>query len=978
MPAGSEKTKQNSLLSKWLNRAKRSDQPKGVQPRPEGVKAPLSLGQQRLLFLQQLYPENPFYHYSDAYKFKGNLEVGSLIKSFEIAAGRHDILRTKVVFENGRSFQQINDKPLLEISEHDLRNLPETDREKVSRELAIKEARKSLESPDGYLTRISILRLKEDEFLVVLTMHHIIMDKWSMHLLQNEIAGYYRNLTYGEEVNISPLKIQYADYAYWQSLQKTNPENLAYWKNKLQNCLTFLDLPTNFPRPNRPTFRGAYSTQNYSIELSNQLKNFCRERNKTLYTVLLTTFKILLKRYSGGTDILVGSPFTNRDEIALENVIGFFDDTLVLRSDLSNDPTFIELLEQVWSTTQAAFAHKNMPFETLVKSLKPDRYLNHNPLFQVMFIYHDVPETPDFGKDLEIEHEPFDFGVTKFDLTLFVSEDENKISAIFEYAKDLFDEKTIERMHGHLRKLLEEIVENPNRPISELAILTDRELELFSTWKNPNSDQAKAESIIEWFAEQVESNPLKTALSFQKDKVTYGELNRRANCVANYLLKIAPDKHQPVGLLVEPSIEMIVGILGVLKAGLAYLPLDAEYPKERLDFILKDSSAAVVLTQKHLPASLSDDSVRVQTIDGIIASENSGEPVLPMAIDGEDLAYVIYTSGSTGQPKGVCVTHRNLVHSTAARFDFYPNQPQSFLLMSSFSFDSSVAGIFWTLSAGGKLVLIPRRAEQDLNHLTEIFVSEEVTYTLLLPTLYAALIKNLPKSAFDSFETIIVAGEACPKALVKEHFKFLPAVELYNEYGPTEAAVWSTAYRITPADSELNVPIGKPISNTQIYILDENQNRVPIGVSGELFIGGKGVAKGYFNNSELTNKYFIQNTFNPESSDKLYRTGDLCRYKSDGTIEFLGRKDNQVKVRGYRIELGEIQEAIKQNSKVREVVVKLETIQKTAVERDATMAEALLANLEEMSFEAADKILKSVEKLSDREIEFMLNETEHF
>jgi amino acid adenylation domain-containing protein len=973
MPAGSEKTNENSLLSKWLNRVKKSDDPKGVQPRPEGVKVPLSLGQQRLLFLQQLYPENPFYHYAEAYKFKGKLDIESLIKSFEIAAQRHDILRTKVVLENGQAFQQVNDTPLFEISEHDLRSLPETKLEKVYRDLAINEARRSLESPDGYLTRVSILRLKEDVFLVVLTMHHIIMDKWSMRLLENEVAGYYRKLTNGEEVNFSPLKIQYADYAYWQSLQKPNSENLAYWKNKLQDSLTFLQLPADFPRPYRPTFRGAYSTQKFSIELSNKLKNFCRGRNKTLYTVVLTAFKILLQRYSGETDILVGSPVTNRDEIALENIIGFFDDTLVLRSDLSNDPMFSELLEQVWATTQGAFAHKNMPFEVLVKSLKPERYLNHNPLFQVMFIYHNVPEMPDFGKNLEIGHEPFDFGVTKFDLTLFIAEKADEITAIFEYAKDLFDNETIERMHGHLRKLLEEIVENPNRPISELAIITHHELKLFSEWNDTNTETTKVKSVIELFNEQVASGPQKPALSFQKEKITYGELNRRANSVANYLLKLNPDKRQSIGLLAEPSIDMIVGILGVLKAGLAYLPLDTEYPKKRLDFILKDSSASVVLTQKHLLSLLSDYSVSVQTIDEIIASESSEEPILPTAIDGEDLAYVIYTSGSTGQPKGVCVTHNNLVHSTIARFNFYPHQPQSFLLMSSFSFDSSVAGIFWTLLAGGKLVLIERRTEQDLHSVTEVFVSEEITHTLLLPTLYQTLIKNLSKEVFDTFKSIILAGEACPKVLCNEHFKLLPDVELYNEYGPTEATVWTTVYKIIAAESQLNVPIGKPISNTLIYILDGNQNRVPIGVSGELFIGGKGVAKGYFNNSELTKKYFIPNIFNPEFSDKLYRTGDVCRYRSDGTIEFLGRKDDQVKLRGYRVELGEIQEAIKQNSKVREVVVKLETMQKISVGQDETMAERLLLHLKKMNFEEADEILKSVEKLSDQEIEFMMN-----
>ena len=973
MQEGSEKTNQNSLLSKWLNRVKKSDEPKGIQPRPEGVKVPLSLGQQRLLFLQQLYPENPFYHYAEAYKFKGKLEVESLIKSFEIAAHRHDVLRTKIVFENGRAFQQVNDTPLFEIAEHDLRSLPEIELKKVSRELAVQEARRSLESPDGYLTRLSILRLKDDEFLLILTMHHIIADNWSLHLLQNEIAEYYQKLANGQEVKFSPLEIQYADYAYWQSLQKPNSENLEYWKKKLQNSLTFLDLPSDFPRPHRPTFRGAYSTQKFSIELSNKLKNFCKERNKTVYTVILTAFKILLKKYSGETDILVGSPFTNRDEIALEHLIGFFNDTLVLRSDLSNDPTYNELLEQVWATTQAAFAHKNMPFEELVKTLKPDRYLNHNPLFQVMFIYNDVPGMPDFGKNLEVGHEPFDFGVAKFDLTLSIAEQADEISAMFEYAKDLFEKETIERMHGHLRTLLEEIVGNPNRPISKLGMITREELKLFSEWNDTNTSEIKVKSLVELFTGQVASNPQRPAVSFQKDKITYEQLNRRANCVANFLLKSNLDKRQPIALLSEPSIEMIVGILGVLKAGLAYLPLDAQYPKKRLDYILKDSSASIVLTQKRLSSLLSDDVVTVQPIEEIIATESSEEPILPIAIDGEDLAYVVYTSGSTGQPKGVCVTHKNLLYSTTARFDYYPNQPQSFLLMSSFSFDSSVAGIFWTLLAGGKLVLIERRTEQDLNSLSEIFVSEQITHTLLLPTLYQTLIRNLPKQVFDTFKTIIVAGEACPKALCNEHFEFLPNVELYNEYGPTEATVWATVYKTTPAESGLNVPIGKPISNTQVYILDENQNQVPIGVPGELFIGGKGVTKGYFNNVELTNKFFIQNTFNPESSDKLYRTGDLCRYRSDGTIEFLGRKDNQVKLRGYRVELAEIQEAIRQNFKVREVVIKLETIQKTNVAATATTEEALLHDLEKMRYEEADELLKSVEKLSDQEIEFMLN-----
>ncbi|RYG54799.1 MAG: amino acid adenylation domain-containing protein [Chitinophagaceae bacterium] len=973
MPEDSKITDQNSLLSKWLNRKKNADAPKGVRPRPEGIRVPLALGQQRLLFLQQLYPENPFYHYADAYRFKGKLNVGYLIKSFEIAAQRHEILRAKVAFENGQAFQQINEKPLFEISEHDLRGIPTEEVEAVARNLAINEARKSLESPNGYLIRFSILWLKEDEFLFVLTMHHIIMDKWSMNLLQNEVAGYYRKMVNGEPVNFSPLEIQYADYAYAQSISKPNPDNLAYWTNKLQNSLGFLELPTDFPRPYRPTFRGAYATEKFSINLSNKLKTFCREQNKTLYTVILTAFKILLKRYSGENDILVGSPFTNRDEVALEKLIGFFDDTLVLRSDLSNDPTFIELLEKVWATAQAAFAHKNMPFEVLVKSLKPNRYLNHNPLFQVMFIYHNVPGTADFGENLVVSHEPFDFGVTKFDLTLFIAEKADEITATFEYSIDLFSDETIKRMQGHLKKLLDEIVDNPYRPISELAMISDEELKAFSGWNNTNNETIEAKSVVELFNVQVAAKFQEPALSFQNEKITYGELNQRANAIASYLLKVNPDPHQPIGLLVEPSIGMIVGILGILKAGRAYLPLDAQYPRKRLDFILGDSSVTVVLTQKHLSYLLADHAVSKQIIDEIINSESSADPVLPNEISRDQLAYILYTSGSTGEPKGVCVTHGNLLYSTIARFDFYPDQPRSFLLMSSFSFDSSVAGIFWTLLAGGKLVLIERRTEQDLNTLSDIFVSESITHTLLLPTLYQTLIRTLAKNVFETFRTIIVAGEACPKTLCHEHFTLLPDVALYNEYGPTEATVWATVHKITPGDSGLNVSIGKPVSNCQVYILDDNNNQVPIGVPGELFIGGKGVAKGYFNNPELTNKHFIQNIFASGFSDKLYKTGDRCRYRSDGTIEFLGRTDNQVKIRGYRVELGEIQEAIQQNANVREVVVKLETIQKTTVGANASRPELLLAKLENMSVEEADKMLKTVEKLSDQEIVFLLN-----
>ena len=976
MQEDTRKTKDNSLLNKWLNREKKPEIDEGIKPRPKGVKIPLSSGQKRLLFLQQLHPNNPFYHYAETYRFKGKLVLEHLIKSFKIVAERHEILRTKVYIENGQAFQQINDKPIFEILEYDLRNVNKTDKENIYQELALKDVRKPLETSDGYLIRMSVLYLKDEEVLLVLTIHHIVMDKWSMRILLNEVAECYTKLINNENVSFSPLEIQYADYAYWQSLQKTNPQNLDYWKNKLKNSLTVLDLLKDYSRPNQSNHRGAYSTLDFSYEFSNKIKTYCKLSNKTLYVVLLTVYKILIHRYSGETDILVGSPFTNRDEIELEKLIGFFNDTLVLRSNLSNDPTFEELLEQVWETSQEAFVHKNMPFETLVKSLKIDRYLSYNPLFQVMFIYHKVPEKPYFGKNLEVQHEPFDFGVTKFDLTLFVAEYENKLQAVFEYSTDLFEESRIRKMHGHFRKLLGGIIENPKRRISELPIITNEEKELFNKWNETDSTYKASNSILELFEKQAKLNPTNPAVTFKNIKLTYEELDKLTNSVAHYLINLGLDKNKPVGLLVEQSADILIGILGIMKAGLAYLPLDAEYPNERLEYILKDSSASVVLTQKDLTDSISNDSIEVQTISEIVKTENSSKPILAKPIDGNDLAYVLYTSGSTGKPKGVAVTHSNLFYSTAARFEFYPNQPESFLLLSSFSFDSSVVGIFWTIAAGGKLVISKRRAEQDLKHLGKIFVKEKITHTLLLPSLYSTVLKNLPKESFKFFSTIIVAGESCPKTLCKEHFEKLPLVEFYNEYGPTEATVWATAHKITPEDAKRAVPIGKAIPNTKTYILDKNQNRVPIGVTGEMYVGGKGVAKGYFNNPELTNKRFVKNISYSKSSEKLYRTGDLCRFRSDGVIEFFGRKDNQVKVRGYRIELDEIQEACKQIPEIGDVVVKMENLQKINTENTELNTPNLLRSLKEMNFEEANETLKLIEGLSDKEIEFMLNEAD--
>ncbi len=970
MRSGSKKLEKGSLLDKWLNREKDNKPRKGIEPRPNGVSVPLSLGQQRLLFLQQLNPENPFYNYADAYRFKGNLNLDLLLKSFVSVAENHEILRTSFKVKDGQAFQTIKNSANFETSKYDLRNRSPEDIQKI----AVTEARKPFDLSSGSLVRLSFLQLAAEDYLVVLTMHHIIFDKWSMGILLREVAETYTKLPNGEELEIPRLDIQYADFVYWQSQKEIEEKDLTYWEEKLANSPELLNLPTDFARPHRPTFNGAYFTKCFPEILSKKLQSLCRERKTTPYVFLLTAYKILLNRYTNENDILVGSPFTNRDRLELERLIGFFNDTLVLRSDLSGNPTFVELLEQVKQTTHEAFAHKNTPFETLVKTLKPERYLNHNPLFQVMFIYHNVPEMPSFGDDLELEHEPFDFGVAKFDLTLYISEkSEREMSATFEYSKDLFEEETIDRMHRHLENLLEGIAENPNQQISDLPLITDEEKEQFFEWNNASANVISPKLIVDFFEDQVRTNPDCTAISVQNSRFTYRELNERANAVANYLLSLNLNRKQPIGLFLESSLEMIVGIFGILKAGFAYLPLDAEYPKERIDYILEDSGASIVLTQDVFLGKISDETIEVHKIGEIITSARLDAPILSDPISKDDLAYIMYTSGRTGKPKGVAVTHGNLAYSTAARFGLYSERPETFLLFSSFSFDSSVVGIFWTLATGGHLVLGTRRIEQDLAGLANILEKEKITHTLLLPSLYSQLIKSIPKSAFDSLDTVIVAGEVFPTSLCKEHFEILPNVKLYNEYGPTEATVWTTAHRIILEDSGSKIPIGKPISGTKVYILGDNQKQVPIGVSGEMYIGGKGVAKGYFNDLEFTNTRFIQNAFDDTAEEKLYRTGDICRYRSDGAIEFIGRKDDQVKVRGFRIELNEIEEAIKQDTEIIDAIVKLESINEEIETNDET--DVLLNALRGLKPEEADEVLRSIENFSDEEIQSMIGKT---
>lgn len=915
-------SKKRSLLTQWKNRKKKEAPPSKLVQLPKGSPAPLSLGQQRLWFLQQLHPHNPFYNYADIYKFSGALNIEALFKSFQLIAKKHAILRTTFIVEEKDPIQKIKEEAQIETQHISLTDALLETRETTAHQLAIEAARKPFDLENGPLTRITLLQLEDEKYWLILSMHHIITDKWSMRILRDELASIYTKLIHNQSPNLQTLQIQYADFSYWQNQQTIDDNALNYWKQKLSGDLPLLNLPTDKTRPTVPTYKGAYYEKRLNPIVSAQLKRLAKEANTTLFVLLLSAYKVLLYRYTNQEDLLVGTPVTNRDQTAFEELIGFFNDTVVLRSNLSSNLTFMELLEQVKKTTLEAFSNKNVPFETLVKELKPQRQMSVSPIFQTMFLFHNVPTTPSLGEGIHVEHTPFDFGVSKFDLTLYFSEDQEQLTATFEYATDLFEAATIERMQLHFETLIQRIIKNPAQAISTVSILPASERQLtISEWNNTEKLTSEAQTIHQLFEEQVEQNPQRTAVVFKDQSLNYKELNDRATALAYQLVESGLKPGTIVGLYTERSLEMAIGILGILKAGGAYLPLDPHYPLERIKFMIEDAELSMVLVQE-----ASTGAIEFSAVQTINISDNSrtisNQIALPV-ISEKSTAYVIYTSGSTGKPKGVVVSHANLIHSTSTRFHYYPNTPNVFLLLSSFSFDSSIVGIFWTLCSGGTLVLPKRRIEQDLVELSDLIEKNQVTHTLLLPSLYALLLQNSALQKLKSLDTVIVAGEACPSTLCNLHFaSFLQKdVRLYNEYGPTEASVWCTVHQLLPEDAQAAISIGRPIHNTQIYILDQLLQPVPIGVAGELYIGGAGITQGYLNRPELTSARFVPNPFSNKPKGRLYRTGDLASYRTDGCIDFLGRVDHQVKIRGYRIELEEIRAVLSQQEEVQEAIV---------------------------------------------------------
>lgn len=889
---------------------------------------PLSFAQQRLWFLSQLEPNSSIYNIPAAVRLQGTLNLTALQQSFNEIISRHEALRTNFSTREGQAIAAISEVKPLPLSVLDISELSSHQQEVEVRQQAIAEAQRPFDLKGDLLLRVKLLGLNEQEHILFLTMHHIASDGWSIGVLVRELAALYQFFCGGQPSLLPELPIQYVDFAAWQRqwLQgEVLQAQIAYWRQKLEGAPAILELPTDHPRPALQTFRGATLTFKLSQELSVALKKLSQQENSTLFMTLLAAFKTLLCRYIGSEDILVGSPIANRNHSEIEKLIGFFVNTLVLRTNLSNDPTFRELLRQVREATLGAYAHQDLPFEQLVETLQPQRSLSHTPLFQVMFVLQNAPTSEIELPGLTLSFIENNTGTAKFDLTLSMQETGNGLmSGTFEYNTDLFEAATIARMTAHWQVLLSGVVANPDQRLSELPLLTEPEQhQLLLKWNETFVQYPQQKCIHQLFEEQVERTPDAIAMVFEDQQLTYWELNARANRIAHYLQRLGVGPEVLVSICVERSLEMVTGLLGILKAGGAYVPLDPAYPRERLDFILQDTRVSVLLTQQKLVVGLSEHQAKVVCLDTSweeIAKASERNPTNEATV--ENLAYVIYTSGSTGQPKGVAILHSALVNFLSA-MRLAPGLSEEDILLSvtTLSFDIVALELYLPLIVGARLVVVTREVTADGTQLLEQLDSCGATLMQATPATWRLLLA----AGWQSHRPlkILCGGEALDYSLVNQLLK--RGTELWNLYGPTETTIWSAVHKVEPQNSAASqngfVSVGQPIANTQFYILDQYMQPVPVGVSGELHIGGVGLARGYLNRPAFNAQKFIPNPFNSNPISRLYKTGDLARYLPDGNIEFLGRIDNQVKVRGFRIELGEIESVVSQYPRVREAVV---------------------------------------------------------
>lgn len=879
-------------------------------------RVPLSYSQERLWIVDRL-EGSVQYNIPIVLWLKGKIDFKALENCLNQIIHRHEVLRTVFKEDELGVYQCVEDKSLKSLNVIDGKQYKN---DQVALDSLIDSLiEKPFNLSSDFMLRENLIQLSEDEFVLVVTIHHIATDAWSRPVIVKEVVELYSAFAEGREAILPLLRLQYSDYAIWQSevlKETTLNSKLEYWKSKLRDTAP-LNLPTDFPRPQIKSIAGDIIGFNVEKELAAKIQNLSQKQGTSIYMTLLAAFKILLFKYSRQSDISVGTSIANRPLQDLDGLIGFFVNTITLRSEVTEDLTFEELLQQVKATTLGAYANKEVSFEKVVETVVKQRDPSRNPLFQVMLVLLNTPETPQLKLgDLEISKEGYKSKISKFELTFIMSNNSTGMSLKVEYLTDLYMEETIRGMVKQFFQLLDSVTNNPKQKIRDLRILSkDEEQKILSQAIKVTQTVDLDETIISLFEQQVLQTPDALAIQFQNHKISYQQLNEKVNQLARLLQSKGVSADTMIPICLDRSHEMVVAILGVLKSGAAYIPIDINYPESRIKFILEDTNSKFIITKHDFFSKYKITQVEMvdfKTLASEIENLENSNPSIQT--EGKNLAYIIYTSGSTGKPKGVMVEHKQLLASTLARNNYYSPIGTAFLVP-SFSFDSSVAILFWSLTTGGKLLIC---SDEDLRNSSGVKpLIEEATTLLCVPSYYRFLLDEglTEKSALTK---VILAGEKLEDDLAKRHFTKFKHVLLFNEYGPTENTVWASVAKL---ESNQIVSIGKPVAGVQIYITDDNGNLNPLGVPGEIRLGGNQVTRGYLNQPELTSQKYVPNNFSEIFGARLYRTGDYARLLSDGNIEFIGRIDDQVKIRGFRIELGEIESILQKQPEIIQCVV---------------------------------------------------------
>ena len=907
-----------------------------LSPGAEEGDFPLSPGQEALWFLYVIAPHSTAYNIASAVRIHSGIDVEALRRTFQTLVDRHAMLRTTFTASHGQPTQHVHKRGELcfEVENAD------TWTDGYLRERLAEDVHRVFDLERGPLFRVKLFSRSPNEHVLLLSVHHIVADMWSLAVLLHEFGALYPAEKDGLPSPLEPSTYRYTDYVRWESemLASAEGERLrAYWQKQLAEAPAILDLPSDRPRPKRQSFHGDSVRFSFDSSLVDRIKQIGRERGATLYMTLLGVFQAFLYRYTGKTDFLVGSPASGRGRIETAEIVGYFVNPIVLRCDFSDTPSFNEILGRVRQTVLEALDHDGYPFPLLVQQLQPERDPSRSPLFQVFFALQKPQLLVQEGLapfvmgaegarielgGLTLESMSLQQQTAQFDLSLTMTETEGGLIGSLDYNTDLFDQATIKRMAGHIQTLTESLIANPGEMVSQRPMLTEAEQQLMAEWAHTSVDYGQSDILPELFEQQVSRTPEAIALSFEDRNLTYDELNRRANKLAHWLQAqgIGPDVL--VGVLLERSIEMVVGLLGILKAGAAYVPLDPGYPQERLAFMINDARLPLILTERRLSDLAALAGTRVFYMDsgwGFLSHQSEENPA--RSVSPDNLAYVIYTSGSTGEPKGAMNTHRAISNrlcwmQAAYNLDAYDRVLQK----TPFTFDVSVWEFFWPLITGARLVVARPGGHQDSTYLANLIAEQEITTLHFVPSMLQAFLDNPKVAGCHSLRRVVCSGEALSADLQQRFFNVLDC-ELHNLYGPTEAAVDVTYWACEKTSNRSFVPIGRAIANLQMHIVDPNGQRVPIGVPGELHIAGVGLARGYINRPDLTAEKFVPDPFSSEPGARMYRTGDLERYGVAGEIEFLGRMDHQIKLRGFRIELGEIETALVSHSAVREAIV---------------------------------------------------------